>query len=409
VVSVSARSYLAAGLVAAMAGAAVIGPLAGQRQIHLPNVLSASVKLSSAEMALSKTEMAVADLAINAVVDVERAGRQKAQGGSASPAATPAAAAAVSAPDAKTATVHALANVALAVDASPRFRHVAGAAAVRPNPAASAAGAAGPSPSAIIAVPVLVADIGLDITFALFAVPNNLLSNTGALVFHLVTHQGDFQDDLRAIANVIPHDLGLLASDVSADIRSIGDALGFDANGLGGNAMATLAASTASRVAGAGSLVNVAPKSVEKPGPVHAKPDVKGDTTNVEAPPRHTNEPDTTKGDTKTADNAKPNAAKGDTAKGDTAKGDTAKGETAKADAGKGDTAKPSAHSASTRSSASTASSAEHSTVSSAAKGSSTRSDTSARSHRAPGASSHGGGSGAKNGSGAHDRGKHGK
>ncbi len=400
-VSVSARSYLAAGLVTAMAGVAVIGPLAAQRQVHLPNVLSANVKLSSAETALSKTEMAVADLAINAVTDVEKAGRQKAQGGSASPAAVPAATAAVSAPDAKTATVHALANVALAVDARPSSQHVAGAAAVQPNPAASAAATAGPSPSAIIAVPLLVADIGLDITFALFAIPNNLLSNTGALVFHLVTHQGDFQDDLRAIANVIPHDLGLLASDVSADIRSIGDALGLDANGFGGNAVATLAAgaSTSSRVVGAASLVNVAPKSVEKPGAVHAKPDVKGDTTDVEAPQRHTNEPDTTKGDTKTADAAKANAAKGD----------TTKDETTKAAAGKGDTAKPGAHSASTGSSASTASSAEHSTVSSAAKGSSTRSGTSARTHRTPGASSHAGGSGAKNGSGAHGGGKHGK
>ncbi|MGY4646301.1 hypothetical protein [Mycobacterium sp. URHB0021] len=399
-VSVSARSYVAAGLVTAVAGAVVIGPLAAQRQIHLPNVLSANAKLSSAATALSKTEMAVADLAINPVTDVEKAGRQKAPGGSASPAAVSAATAAVSAPDAKTATVHALATVALAVDAGPSSQHVAGAAAVQPNPAASAAGA-GASPSALIAVPLLVADIGLDITFALFAIPNNLLSNTGALVFHLVTHQGDFQDDLRAIANVIPHDLGLLASDVSADIRSIGAALGFDANGFGGNAMATLAAgtSTASRVAGAGSLVNVAPKSVEKPGAVHAKPDVKGDTTNVEAPQRHTNEPDTTKGDTKAADTAKANAAKGD----------TAKSETTKADTGKGDTAKPSAHLASTGSSRSTASSAQHSTVSSAAKGPSTRSGTSARTHRTPGASSHAGGSGAKNGSGAHGGGRHGK
>jgi len=392
VVSVSARSYLAAGLVTAMAGAAVISPMTAQRQSRLPNVISANVKLSSAQTALSKTEMAVADLAINAVADVEKAGRQEAQGGSASPAAVPATTAAVSAPDAKTATVHALANVARAVGARPSSQHVAGAAAARPNPAASAAAGAGPSPSAIIAVPVLLADIGLDTTFALFAIPNNLLSNTGALVFHLVTHQGDFQDDLRAIANVIPHDLGLLASDVSADIRSIGEALGFDANGVGAPAMATLAAgaSTASRAAGAGALANLAPKSVEKADGVHAKPDVKGDTTNVDAPQRHTTEPDTTKGDTTTAD---------------TAKADAGKGETTKADAGKGDTAKPSARSASTVSSASTA---EHSTVSSAAKGSSTRSGTSARNHR-PGASAHAGGSGAKNGSGVHGGGKHGK
>ena len=120
--STSARSYVAAGLVTAMAGPAMIGLMTAQGHVHLPNFSSASVALSSAETALPKAQMAVASLVVKAVADAEKV-RQMAHGDSASvsPAALPAAAAA-STPDAKTGTLSVLANAARAVHAAPGTR-----------------------------------------------------------------------------------------------------------------------------------------------------------------------------------------------------------------------------------------------------------------------------------------------
>ena len=134
--SISARSYVAAGLVTAMAGPAMIGLMTAQGHIHLPNFSSASVALSSAETALPKAQMAVATLVVKTVADAEKV-QQMAHGdsASASPAAQPAAAAA-STPDAKTGTLNVLANAARAVHASPGTQSATGAAAVQPRSAA---------------------------------------------------------------------------------------------------------------------------------------------------------------------------------------------------------------------------------------------------------------------------------
>src|SRR4051794_11053022 len=102
-----------------MAAPAMIGLMTAQAHIHLPDVSSASVALSSAETALPRVQMAVASLVVKTVADAEKV-QQMAHGdsASASPVAQPAVTAART-PDAKTGTLSVLANAARAVHASP--------------------------------------------------------------------------------------------------------------------------------------------------------------------------------------------------------------------------------------------------------------------------------------------------
>jgi hypothetical protein len=380
--SISARSYVAAGLVTAMAGPAMIGLMTAQGDVHLPNFSSASVALSSAETALPKAQMAVASLVVKTVADAEKV-QQMAHGdsASASPAAQPGAAAA-STPDAKTETLSVLANAVRAVHASPGTQPAAGAAAVQQRSAAVSTAAAG-GIFGIIAAPALVVNIGLDVLGEANQAMADVIFDISNADFALSTGQTDFPGAIKmgsdSIGASLRADFADAMARVQEDVAAIRDSLGF------GSAAAASQAPAGSAVAGTGSSASAATKSLTKQGSVHANPVVKGDTTKAGAPQGHTTQPGASQGDTASAD--------------------TTKGETTTADSAKVDTGKASAPSTSAVSSTSTASNAGHSTTGSSAVKSTAQSGTSVRKHRAAGASSHAGGSGANKGVGASGRG----
>ncbi|MGY4652960.1 hypothetical protein ACVWWN_006756 [Mycobacterium sp. URHB0021] len=383
--SISARSYVAAGLATAMAGPAMIGLMAAQGHIHLPNFSSASVALSSAETALPKAQMAVAGLVVKTVADAEKV-QQMAHGdsASASPAAQPAAAAA-STPDAKTETLSVLANAARAVHASRGTQPAAGAAVVQPRSAAvstAASTAAAGGIIGIIAAPALVVNIGLDVLGDANQAMADVILDISNADFALSTGQTDFPGAIKmgmdSIEASLRADFADAMARVQEDVAAIRDS-------LGSGSAAAAQAPASSAVAGTGSSASAATKSLTKQGAVHANPVVKGDTTKTDAPHGHTTQPGASQGDTASAD--------------------TTKGETTTADSAKVDTGKASAPSTSTVSSTSTASNAGHSTTGLSAVKSTAQSGTSVAKHRAAGASSHAGGSDANKGVGASGRG----
>jgi hypothetical protein len=213
--------------------------------------------------------------------------------------------------------------------------------------------------------------------------------------FALATGQTDLPEAIKmgsdSIAASLRADFADAMARVQEDVAAIRQSLGF------GTAGAAVQAPAGSAVAGAGSSVSAATKSLTKQGSVHANPVVKGDTTNADAPhPQgHTTQPGASQGGTASAHSTQ----------GDTASADTTKGETTTADSAKVDTGKASAPSTSTVSSTSTASNAAHSATGSPAVDNTAQSGTSVRKHRAAGASSHAGGSGANKGAGASGRG----
>jgi trimeric autotransporter adhesin len=377
VTSISARSYVAAGLATAMATPAMIGLMAAQGHIHLPNFSSASVALSSAETALPKAQMAVASLVVKTVTDAEKV-QQMAHGDSASASLTAQpAAAAVSTPDAKTETLSVLANAARAAQPA-----AGAAAAVQPSSAAVSTAAAD-GISGIIAVPALVVNVGLDVLGEANQAVADVIFDISNADFALATGQTDLPGAIKmgmdSIGASLRADVADAMARVQEDVAAIRDSLGIR------SAAAAAQAPADSAVAGTGSTVSAATKSLTKQGAVHPNPVVKGDTTKADAPQGHTTQPGASQGDTASAD--------------------TTKGETTTADSAKVDTAKASVPSTSTVSSTSTASNAGHSTAGSSAVKSTAQSGTSVRKHRAAGASSHAGGSGANKGVGASGRG----
>ena len=71
-VEVSARSYVAAGLAVAMAGAIVTNPLPSRQQDHPPAVRTAQVSLSALESALLQHQVALSVAEIERVNDAAR-------------------------------------------------------------------------------------------------------------------------------------------------------------------------------------------------------------------------------------------------------------------------------------------------------------------------------------------------
>ena len=381
--SITARSYVAAGLATAMAGSAMIGLMTAQAHIHLPNFSSASVALSSVDTALPKAQMAVASLVVKTVADAEKVQRMAhGDSASASPAAQPAAAAA-STRDAKTGTLSVLANAARAMHVSPGTQPAAGAGAVQPRSAAvSTAAAAAGGALGIIAAPALVVNIGLDVLGEANQAVADVIFDISDADFALATGRTDFPGAIKmgsdSIGESLRGDIADAMARVQEDVAAIRGSLG-----LGSAASAQAPAGSA--VAGTGSSASAATKSLTKQGSVHANPVVKGDTTKADAPQGHT---------------TRPGASQGDTASADTTKGETTTAESAKVDTGKA-----SAPSTSKISSTSTASNAGHSIPGSSAVESKAPSGTSVRKHQTAGASSHAGGSGASKGVGASGRG----
>jgi hypothetical protein len=381
--SVSARSYVAAGLATAIAGVAVASPVLAQSNIHIPTI-SGDVELASEVSSVAQHAVSSGTIEVKQITDAVRAVVASAPHGAAT-AATDLA----GGPLVKKAAVTAVARAVTAVVAANQASAPGGVTAHRDSassPAVSAALPGLPNLQDILGVPFLVLDIPVDIAQSSFQALSDASFGLSGVLFGLgVGDQGLVQDGLDEIASSLPDNINQAVSNVQADVDAIAHALGFNFD-------------TADRAALAG-VAKVA--DVKKPGAVAvSKPDdvTKPDVTKPDAS-KDTTKPDTTKNTTKpdtTKNTTKPDTTKPDTTKPDTTKPDTTKDTTAAStkDSTK-DSTKPSNHSSTTEHQTGAA------TVKNAGDKGATKAGASATNGHTPGAASHAGGTGAKHSAGA--------
>jgi hypothetical protein len=382
VTSVSARSYVAAGLATAIAGVAVASPVLAQSNIHLPT-LSGDVELASEVSSVAQHAVSSGTIEVKQITDAVRHVVKSAPHGAAT-AATDLA----GGPLVKKAAVTAVARAVTAVVAANQASAPGGVTVHRDSASSPAVSAALPNLQGILGVPFLVLDIPVDIAQSAFQALSDASFGLSGVLFGLgIGDQDLVQTGLDEIGSSLPDNINQAVSNVQADVDAIANALGFNFD-------------TADRAALAG-VAKVA--DVKNPGAVAvAKPDdaTKPDTTKTVATKPVTTKPVATKPEA-TTDTTKSDTTKSDTTKSDTTKSDTTKSDTTKSDTTngadtKGDAAKPSNHS----------STAEHhnapSTANAAAgnKGA-TKAGASTHNGHTPGAASHSSGSAAKHSAGA--------
>ncbi len=232
-IGVSARSYVAAGLATAVAGAVVASPMLAQNQFQLPSVSSASVELSALATDAERTaERAGGDAAagVKAVRDVVRRAAESVPG---------AATAIKSNPLVKAAAVTVTASAVQAI-ADAKSKHATSAPAVQhdsvvspavtPSPAVAAALPGSPNLGAVLGIPLLLASlpVGLvsDVAFEVAGDAGFGLQN---VIFGLA--QGDMatvQFGFTEIGNTLPDIISDFQTDISRTAEGIREALGID-------------------------------------------------------------------------------------------------------------------------------------------------------------------------------------
>jgi hypothetical protein len=393
--SVSARSYVAAGLATAIAGVAVASPVLAQSQFHLPAV-SGNVELASEVSSAAEHAVSTGAVEVKQIGDAVRHVMASVPHEAAAAATTLA-----GGPLVKQAAVTAVARAVTAVVAA----NQAGSITVHRNsassPAVSAALPGLPNLQGILGVPLLVADIPVDVAQAAFSGVNEATQGLSNVLFGLgVGDQDEVQFGISQITSAIPDSINLAVENVQADVNAIASALGFNTDAPDSAALAGVAKVAVAKNPGA---VAVAPKSLNPPKPdAPAKADPTNAAPTKAAPTKGTDATkgtDSTKGDatadaTKGTDTTKPDTTK-DSTKDTTPASSTKPADTKPADS-KSDTTKPSDHS----------STAEHhnapSTANAAAanKGA-TKAGASTHNGHTAGAASHPGGSAAKHSAGA--------
>ena len=383
--SVSARSYVAAGLATAIAGVAVASPVLAQSAFHLPAV-SGNVELASQVSSVAQRAVSDGVIEVKEIGDAVRHVVASAPHGAATAAADLA-----GGPLVKKAAVTAVARAVTAVVAA---NSAAGAVTLHRDSASSpAVAAAVPNLQSVLGIPFLVADIPVDIAQSAFQALSDASFGLSGVLFGLGIGDGALvQDGINEIASSLPDNINQAVTNVTADVQAIADALGFNFDAADRDALTRVAKVADAKNQGA---VAVAKKSPGAGAEDTTKPDTtKPDTTKPDTTKGETTKPDATKGDTTEGADAtkgettKPDATKGETTKPDATKSDTTKGET------KPDTTKPS-----------NSSTAEHhtgaATVKDAGDKGATKAGTSAHNGHTPGAASHPGGAGAKHTSAA--------
>ncbi len=359
--SVSARSYVAAGLATAIAGVAVASPVLAQSQIHLPAV--------SGNVALASEVSSVAQRAVtDGAVEVKQIGDAVRHVMASAP--------------------HEAATAATALPGGPLIRKAAATAVTRAVTAVVAANPAGsvtvhrdsasspavtavlhslPNLQGILGIPALALAIPVDAAEGVFLGADEATLGLGDVLFGLGTGDRDtVQFGINEIASAIPDGINKAVNRVTDDVQAIARALGFNTDAVDSSAVARVAKVADAKNHGA---VAVAPKSLSQPTPHDAtKPDATKGT-------HATKGTDSTKGDA-TADATKADATKG-------------------TDTTTGGGTKPSSHS----------STAGHNvgatSVKDAGDKGATKAGASTHNGHTPGAASHPGGSGAKHSVGA--------
>jgi hypothetical protein len=229
VIGVSARSYVAAGLATAVAGAVVASPMLAQRTIPMPSVSSAGVELSAlAESATTDT--------VTGAKAVGQAVRHLAETIS-SGAAAMSANVAVGGPLVRQAAVTAVANVVHDAVARPKLQP--NAATVHQNAAVSPTATAAVNPGSILAVPLLVGTIVADIPAAVLEVgTDGLFGIADVLEGMALGDQDEIQEGIDSFQVDIPDDIANLQQNISRNLNEIAQALGL---GTVGGTMATKA------------------------------------------------------------------------------------------------------------------------------------------------------------------------
>ncbi len=325
--SVSARSYVAAGLATAIAGVAVASPVLAQSAFHLPAV-SGNVELASQVSSVAQRAVSDGVIEIKEISDAVRHVVASAPHGAAT-AATDLA----GGPLVKKAAVTAVARAVTAVVAA---NSAAGAVTVHRDSASSpAVAAAVPNLQSVLGIPFLVADIPVDIAQSAFQALSDASFGLSGVLFGLGIGDGALvQDGINEIASSLPDNINQAVTNVTADVQAIADALGFNFDAADRDALTRVAKVADAKNQGA---VAVAKKS---PG-AGAEDTTKPDTTKPDTTKGETTKPDATKGDTtEGADATKGETTKPDATKGETTKPDATKGETTKPDATKSDTTK---------------------------------------------------------------------
>jgi hypothetical protein len=372
-------------LATAIAGVAVASPVLAQSEFHLPTV-SGNVDLASEVSSVTKHAVSTGTIEVKQIGDAVLHVMASVPHEAATAATT-----LPGGPLVKQAAVTAVARAVTAVIAANQAGSITVHRDSAASPAVSAALPGLPDLQGILGVPLLVADIPVDIAQAAVKGVNEATRGLSNVLFGLGTgDQDEVQFGISQITSAIPDAINRAVGNVQADVNAIATALGFNTNAVDSAAVARVVKMADAKNPGA---VAVAPKSLNPPKP--AAPTKADPTKGTDA----TKGTDTTKGGT-TPEAATSESTKADTTKpADTkpadTKSDTTKPDTKPADS-KSDTTKPSDHS----------STAEHhnapSTANAAAanKGA-TKAGASAHNGHTPGTASHAGGSAAKHSAGA--------
>ena len=259
--SVSARSYVAAGLATAIAGVAVASPVLAQSNFHLPTA-SGNVELASEVSTATQHALSAGAVEVKQIGDAVRHVMASAPHGAATAATT-----LPGGPLVEKAAVTAVVRAVTAVVAA----NPAGAVTVHRNSASSPAAAAAlpnlPTLGGILAIPVLVADIPLDVVANTLQVLANAAFDVSDIAFGLSTgNQDETQIGIKGLESDIPDGINNLALNVDEDVQAIKKALGLDTAAAERAAVAGATKAAAAKNPGA---VAVDPKS---PHPARTPP-----------------------------------------------------------------------------------------------------------------------------------------
>ena len=288
--SVSARSYVAAGLATAIAGVAVASPVLAQSQFHLPTV-SGNVELASEVSSVAQHAVSTGTIEVKQIGDAVLHVMASAPHEAATAATTLA-----GGPLVKQAAVTAVARAVTAVVAANQAGSITVHRDSASSPAVSAALPGLPNLQGILGVPLLVADIPVDVAQAAVKGVNEATRGLSNVLFGLGTgDQDEVQFGISQITSAIPDAINRAVGNVQADVNAIATALGFNTDAVDSAALAGVAKMADAKNPGA---VAVAPKSLNPPkpaAPTKADPTkadaTKGDTTTSHQGRRHQGTP----------------------------------------------------------------------------------------------------------------------
>ena len=205
--SVSARSYVAAGLATAIAGVAVASPVLAQSNIHLPT-LSGDVELASEVSSVAQHAVSSGTIEVKQITDAVRHVVASAPHGAAT-AATDLA----GGPLVKKAAVTAVARAVTAVVAANQASAPGGVTVHRNSASSPAVSAALPNLQGILGVPFLVLDIPVDIAQSAFQALSDASFGLSGVLFGLgIGDQDLVQTGLDEIGSSLPDNINQAVS-----------------------------------------------------------------------------------------------------------------------------------------------------------------------------------------------------